>query len=80
MAGGDYQGQRNSIGSYGFALANLAQGLDLALTRNWLDPEEAKAEFRSNVRTLIAIRDRKRKAADLRAQADDLEGEEDFDV
>src|SRR5262252_8451024 len=52
MAGGEYQGQRNSIGSYGFALNNLAEGLSTAFRVGWITEDEAKDEFRSHVTTI----------------------------
>jgi len=75
MAGGEYQGQRNSIGSYGFALNNLAEGLSTAFRVGWITEDEAKDEFRANVRSIQEKEAREKKAAALRKEADELEAE-----
>lgn len=76
MAGGDYQGQRNSIGSYGFALFNLAQGLMISVEKEWISQEEARVEFRKHVGTIQQAEKREKQVAALRKEADELEEEE----
>jgi hypothetical protein len=63
-----------TLGSYGFAMFNLAQALEIGEQKGWITEDEAKAEFRANVRTVREKEDNARRAAELRAEADELDG------
>lgn len=67
-------------GSYGHMLMSMAEGLRVAVENDWMNNEEAKAEFRSHVLLLQKRRDARMKAASLRTQAEELEGEEEFPI
>jgi hypothetical protein len=76
MASG-YDNNRNgsTIGSYGFALQAISEGLGNAVEQGWVSDDEAKAEFRSHVGTIQRAESRKKQAAALRQEADELEAE-----
>lgn len=67
---------RTSMGSYGFAIKSLAEGLQTGVENGWIEHEEAKAEFRHHVRSIRAAEERKAHAAELRRTADELENED----
>jgi hypothetical protein len=77
MAPSDWKQNGSSIGSYGFALQALSEGLRNAQAEGWITKGEAQEEFRSNVKSIQAKEARVREAAELRARADELE--EDLD-
>jgi hypothetical protein len=62
-----------TIGSYGYAIKCLAEGLMLAQSEGFVTKEEAKREFRLHVGTIQVEKQRKRQAAALREEADELE-------
>ena len=68
-----YSGDRNTIGSYGFALNNLAEGLHRAYASGWITEKEAKREFRYYVKTIELNKQKVDFVAELREQADEIE-------
>jgi hypothetical protein len=62
-----------SIGSYGYAIKCLAEGLQVANENGWVTHDEAKDEFRSHVLTIEKAKAIARRAADLRKTADEIE-------
>jgi len=71
--------QRSTLGSYGYAIKSLAEGLALAKTEGWVSEAEAKREFRAHVRSIQLNKDRDKRVAELRAMADELESEDSDD-
>lgn len=65
--------QKSTLGSYGYAIKCLAEGLLHASTAGWVTDDEAKREFRQHVGTIQVEKNRKRQAAALREEADELE-------
>lgn len=66
--GGEDMQERSTLGSYGYALKCFAEGLSLATDREYITAEEAKAEFRSHVRTVIDAEQQKQYVANLEKQ------------
>jgi hypothetical protein len=72
-SGYDHNRNTSTIGSYGFALQAISDGLQRAAENGWVTQDEAKAEFRSHVGTIQQAEYRKEQAAALRKEADELE-------
>ena len=71
--------QRSTLGSYGYAVKSLAEGLVLAKEAGWITDTEAKREFRSHIRYVQISKDRNQRIRELRDMADELEGAESED-
>ena len=82
-----YDGNGNTIGSYGFAINNLAAGLSIAVNEEFVTKVEARREFRSYVKTIIKSKNREKAIKELEdrlaemmaADEDDPFGGEDSD-
>lgn len=62
-----------TAGSYGFLLKSIAEGLEIALTRNWLTEDEAKREYRSHVQVVQEDEVHADQVAELEAHVAQLE-------
>lgn len=62
-----------TLGSYGYAVKCLAEGLDLAVEAGFISEREGRREFRSQVATIQESKDRDRRRAELMEELDALD-------